>query len=319
MKKTLLTLLILTLHLTMQGQTIFYFVGDTVPCYVPSCGCDKTYQETILPPWDGCIGFDQVAPGPNRSFVLTKGNDVVFDTCITTFGTGTPTQVCWSSLTDTVRAYFCGPDSTSVGVWHFPGVGNDPLGGPIAPLCLPPPIPPCNLPVLPITFPPAPYSFIEGFHTLDTIACYPASCGCKSLFSVNIPPFDGCLEMVGSTNNCSVLITTDCDCIMLDTCLQMGSSGLVAKVCFSSPDTVQFHVCSYDSAYIKITAVPTFGEPSLPAAFVCADTLCQTLGLIHPIEQEDPEPIDIITGQRVSFMQPNKVYLVGRKLQMRIE
>lgn len=128
--------LILALACSVDAQTLHYFTGDTVPCYAASCGCDKTYQETISPPWDGCIGFDQASPGPNRALILVVGNGVVKDTCIATRGDGIPTEVCFSSL-DTVKIYFCGPDSTAVGVWHFPGTGNAPLGPQFATLCAP--------------------------------------------------------------------------------------------------------------------------------------------------------------------------------------
>lgn len=180
--KTFALILLCFLPALISAQALNQFTGDTIPCYKALCPHPKTYQEAFLAPWDGCIGFDQAAPGWG-SLVLVIDNKIVLDTCILTPGTGIPTQVCWSS-TDSVKVFYYGPDSTSVGIWHFPGSGYPPL--------------------------------------------------------LNI---------------------------------------------------------------IAIT-----------------DTLCPLpLSIDRPIEQEDAKPIDIITGQRVSFMQPNRVYLVGRKLQMRIE
>lgn len=144
--------LLLALACSVDAQTIHYFTGDSVPCYTAICSHPKTYRDTIAPPFDGCIGFDQAAPGWG-SLVLVIGNSVVLDTCILTPGTGIPTQVCWSA-TDTVKVFYFGPDSTALGVWFFPNSGHPSLSNAVSSLCPP---------LVSITRPYAPASPREGY------------------------------------------------------------------------------------------------------------------------------------------------------------
>jgi len=128
-----------------------------------------------------------------------------------------------------------------------------------------------------------PAETIFGVHHQDTLACYTPACGCEKTFRVLVPPMDGCITIVGPANpNASVIILRNCNEVLLDTCVAIVPQVNIVTICYSSPDTTQMVICSFDSAQVVIRAFIQPGSPPLGSPTVSLDTLCPIVGLMHP-------------------------------------
>ena len=125
---------------------------------------------------------------------------------------------------------------------------------------------------------------IYGHHALDTLPCYPSTCsGCEKTFGILVPPMDGCITIAGPANpNASVVILRNCNEVLLDTCVAIVPQLNIVTICYSSPDTTQMVICSFDSAAVVIRAFIQPGSPPLGSPIVALDTLCPIVGLMHP-------------------------------------
>lgn len=130
---------------------------------------------------------------------------------------------------------------------------------------------------------------IYGHHALDTLPCYPSTCsGCEKTFGILVPPMDGCITIAGPANpNASVVILRNCNEVLLDTCVSIVPQVNIVTICYSSLDTTQMIICSFDSAAVVIRAFIQPGSPPLGSPIVSLDTLCPVVGLSPRVTVQD--------------------------------
>jgi len=115
------------------SETVYgIHASDTLACYTPACGCEKTFR-VLVPPMDGCITI--VGPAnPSASVIILRNcNEVLLDTCVAIVPQVNIVTICYQSP-DTTQMVICSFDSAAVVIRAYIQPGSLPLGSPIVAL-----------------------------------------------------------------------------------------------------------------------------------------------------------------------------------------
>jgi len=154
--------------------------------------------------------------------------------------------------------------------------------------------------------------------TLPQIQCLPVTCqSCDSGFTRILQPLSGEIYIASPTQqDIRVFVIQDCHLVRLDTCINPQLDPMTAHFTatiggnFGANTTVR--VCTGSESYLTWFNA-NGGFPMHPIT-MDLDTLCTLpiVGIDQPISVDLPI-VDIITGQSVTEMQPNRVYIQGKK------
>jgi len=163
--------------------------------------------------------------------------------------------------------------------------------------------------------------------SFETIECM-EGCGGTQCARIALPDLTGRVQITGGQlgDTVRIQIWTDCNHIAFDTCIVCVADTVAADPQNTweftgqwSPDTF-FRVCFSQQVFVGVYFKPA-NTGRAWAPIMQTDTLCGAVSIDYPIQanSENQAPIDIITGQSVFEMLPNRVYRVGRQLKINIK